>query len=102
MDVGAILKLSVVFAVIVVPALGFTARFALKPIVDAIIRIKESTSEAEGQRLNAQMAQELLQLRAEVAQLQQSVSQLREAESFHALLASPPKVPASVLERGEP
>ena len=37
-----ILMAILAFVVVDIPALGFTARFALKPIVEAIIRLREA------------------------------------------------------------
>jgi hypothetical protein len=75
------------FLVVAVPVLGLTARFALKPMVDAIVRLHERFSETAGGALLEQrvveMDQELQRLRAEVARLSQ-------VTSFHeSLLAAP-------------
>lgn len=93
MDVDDIIKLCIVFSLVVLPALAVTARFALKPIVDAILRLKEggmlpaaaSAAGAEPPALTAEMRQ----LREELALLQQTVTQLQDAESFHRSLGEP-------------
>ena len=100
MPVDDIAKLCVIFSLVVLPALAITARFALKPIVDAILRLKEGGLLSGPQNLAAGqeaplLASEVRHLRAEVAQLQQSVAQLQEAETFHRTLgerAAPPRI----------
>jgi len=89
MPVDDIVKLCMIMSLIVLPALAVTARFALKPIVDAILRLKEggvlpssASSVAAGQDV-ALLTAEVRHLRDDVAQLQQSVAQLQDAETFH-------------------
>jgi outer membrane murein-binding lipoprotein Lpp len=103
MPVDDIVKLCVILSLVVLPALAITARFALKPIVDAILRLKEggmlpgSQNLAAGQEVPL-LASEVRHLRAEMAQLQQSVAQLQEAETFHRSLgerAAPPQIAPS-------
>jgi len=96
MDVDSILKLMVVFSVIMLPMLGLTARFALKPIVDAILRLRESGM-LQGDGSSSviaevrQMRGELHHLHDEVAQVRGEVARLGEAESFNlALRGGPP------------
>ena len=42
MDMDEIIEFCVITSLVVLPALALTARFALKPIVDAILRLKEA------------------------------------------------------------
>jgi hypothetical protein len=90
-----IVKLAMITSVVVLPALAITVRFALKPIVDAILRLKEggllpgSQSLAANQEV-AMLAAEVHHLRDEMAQLQQSVARLQDAESFHRSLSERP------------
>lgn len=96
MDAGDISELMIVFAVAVVPALGLTARFVLKPVVEALIRLKEggitlAPAAARDPRLEA----EVRALREEVADLRQVLGRIEEAESFHRALAAPPAEPAA-------
>jgi len=93
MDVENFVKLAMVVSIFVLPALAITTRFALKPIVDAILRLKEGgvlpgASSAGAQEIPLLVA-EVRQLRDEVAQLQQSVGQLQEVERFHRSLEAP-------------
>jgi hypothetical protein len=98
MDMDEIVQLAVVMSLVVLPALALTARFALKPIVDAILRLKEggvfpgATAMAGGQDVPL-LVSEVRHLRDEMAQLQQSVAQLQEAEAFHRTLAEHPAPP---------
>jgi hypothetical protein len=101
MSVDDIIKLCIVTSLVVLPALAVTARFALKPIVDAILRLKEggllpNGAAAAGQELPLLTA-EVRQLREEMAQLQQSVTRLQDAEAFHRTLEEP--APARSLAR---
>ncbi|HET7233649.1 MAG TPA: hypothetical protein VFJ16_26810 [Longimicrobium sp.] len=96
MPVDDIIKLVLVFSVVVLPMLAFTARFALKPIVDAIVRLKEGgmlpgDSPASVGAEVRQMRAELHDLHQELAQTRHEVARLNEAESFNLALreASP-------------
>ncbi|MBV9773347.1 MAG: hypothetical protein JO040_05330 [Gemmatimonadetes bacterium] len=96
MNPEEIAKLSVLFSVVVLPALAVTARFALKPIVDAILRLKEggvlSNNAVSG--TDPMLLAEIRQMREEMAQLQQSVAQLQDVESFHRALAESGRQPS--------
>jgi hypothetical protein len=100
MDVDGIIKLMVVTAVVVVPALGVTIRFALKPIVEAIVRLKEGGVVSSD---STAMLAEVRQLRAElqhthdeVAQMRQELSRIQEAESFNLALRGGQESPAAL------
>ena len=91
MPIDDILKLLLVFSLIVIPVLGITARFALKPIVDAILRLREGGF-LQGDRADLpDVATELRHLRAEVAEVRAEVARLQEVESFHAALRDAPE-----------
>ncbi len=86
MDSGDIIELSLVFSLVVLPALGITARLALKPIVDAILRLKEG--------MDSRPAAEVQHLVEEVRQLRATVERLEVADSFHrSLLESTSRAP---------
>ena len=98
MDMDEIVELSIVMSLVVMPALALTARFALKPIVDAILRLKEGgvlpgSPAVAGSQDVALMTTEVRHLRDEVAQLHQSVAQLQDAETFHRSLTETPAPP---------
>ena len=100
MDVDDIVQLCVIVSLVVLPAMALTARFALKPIVDAILRLKEGgvlpgSPAAAGAQDISLLTSEVRLLRDEMAQLQQSVAQLQDAESFNRSLAeraAPPRI----------
>jgi hypothetical protein len=77
---------TLVLAVItVVPVLGVTARFTLKPMVDAILRLRE------GQQGQAMLDARVLGLESEVRQLRDTVAALETTVDFQQkLLAGPP------------
>ena len=93
MPVEDIVKLCMVMSLMVLPALAVTARFALKPIVDAILRLKEGGVLPGGAPSTAQeiplLVAEVRHLREEMAQLQQTVMQLQDVQSFHRHLDEP-------------
>ena len=100
MEPNEVVKFMVICSVVVLPALAITARFALKPIVDAILRLKEggviSTDNAGTLR---EVVIELQQLRAEVSDLatrdiEHRARRLRDVESFHAALREAPRTEA--------
>ena len=94
-----IVELIMVVSLVVLPAVALTVRFALKPIVDAILRLKEGgvlpgSTPVAAQEV-AMLTSEVRQLRDEVAQLHHSVAQLQDAETFHRSLAEraePPRI----------
>lgn len=70
--------------VLVIPALGFTARFALKPIVEAIIRLKEAFPAAA---IAPQQEQRLASLEAELHQVHALLERVLERREFDAQLS---------------
>ena len=98
MDMDEIIEFCVITSLVVLPALALTARFALKPIVDAILRLKEGgvlpgSPAVAGSQDVALLTAEVRHLRDEVAQLHQSVAQLQDAETFHRSLTETPAPP---------
>ncbi len=74
------LEWTLVFLVVVVPVLGLTARLALKPIVDAILRLQQAfTSSVD----SAQIQERMGQMDREMRILQAEVDRLSEVSSFH-------------------
>lgn len=99
MEPNDIVKFLVVTSVVVLPALAITARFALKPIVDAILRLKEGGVLAtESAATLRDVTLELQQLRAEVAEMKGEMARLQDVHSFHAALGDarePAALPAA-------
>ncbi len=78
MNSSDIVGLVAVIGVILIPSIGLTARFALKPIVESLIRLRESfdtqRTSVDGQRL------QLLEQR--VTDMQDSIDRLSDAVDF--------------------
>jgi len=80
--------LLIMFIVFAVPALAITARMVLKPIVDAIVRLREAGG---GPRVSDTVANRVLELEEEMRQLRASVTTLEQTVDFQQkLLAAPP------------
>lgn len=100
MDTDDVVKFMVIFSVVVLPAIAITARFALKPIVDAILRLKEGgVIPTENAGTLREVVAELQQLRAEVAEVKGEMERLRDVESFHAALREAPRTEALPLPK---
>ena len=80
--IGTILGISIVL----VPVIGLTARFAFKPVVEALARVFESRSADETVRILERRV-ELQEQQIEA--LQASVDKLSEAQDFDRQLAAP-------------
>jgi hypothetical protein len=79
--------LLIMFIVFAVPALAITARLVLKPMVDAIVRLRESGG---GAQISGSVANRVLELEDEVRQLRTTVGRLEETVDFQQkLLAAP-------------
>jgi hypothetical protein len=70
----------VTFFVVGVPVLGLTARFAIKPLVESILRVREAFLE-ESRSEHVRTA-EMERLEQEVQELRQQVRRLTEATEF--------------------
>lgn len=93
MDLGDLTGLMGVLvggAVILIPILAISARFALKPLMETWIKARQ-VSGPESQIQDRRIAL----LEAEVQSLQGTVRQLTEAESFRNQLSAPPSAPAA-------
>jgi len=85
-DVTALVSVILGISVVLVPVIGLTARFALKPAVEAIARLFESRELDETVRILERRV-ELQEHQLEA--LQASVQQLSEARDFDRQLAAP-------------
>jgi hypothetical protein len=70
-----------------IPLVGITARMVIKPLVEALVRLREAgvTTGAQQQILTDRR---MTELQEEVASLRQNVERLMEAESFNRQLGA--------------
>ncbi len=96
-DLTALLSVFMGISIVLVPVIGLTARFALKPTVEALSRFfdKKGSDEAVSilERRMALMEQQLESIAS-------SVQRLAEAAEFDQKLAAPPKGPAQITGSG--
>ena len=92
MDPKDAVLLGIMAIVFCVPVLAVTARLSLKPIVDAIVRLRESG----GGRLTDTVANRVLELEDEVRHLRASVTALEQTVDFQQKLLAPPPPPAGL------
>lgn len=95
---GEITGFILALVVVGVPVLGFTARFALKPIVESIVRLRESFDRHPPGTDMAALRYELTSLREEMQELREAVQQLEEGSRFFAQLK--PETETARLEAG--
>jgi len=79
MDTDEFIAIVAVLALVVVPALGLTARFALKPIVEAIIVLRDGLI---GRRLPDDVEHRLAAIEAELAELGGAVRRLSDVQRY--------------------
>jgi hypothetical protein len=72
--------------IILTPLVAFSARFALKPIMQAVAQMRESRTSAEGALLQDRR---IALLEAEVQELREVVQRLAEVEEFRRQLEAP-------------
>ena len=89
-ELFTLLQLLFVAAVIGLPAVGLTIRLAVKPLVEAIIRLREAVP-AQGSRDPSEAA-----LQGEVHALRAQLERVLEQQAFDSELLS--RTPASALE----
>lgn len=74
---------------IVIPIAGLTARFALRPIVDAIARFREAGNSGDALRMIERRMDLLEQEVQSVAAMRDDIARLVEAQEFQLRLAAP-------------
>lgn len=93
-DIVAIISMALLIGI---PVVAISARIALKPVVEAIVRLRETftaeTAEFQARRIE--------RLEAEVDHLHTQMDRLREAEEFRQRLSAPP-VPSLAASDGAP
>ncbi len=85
MQVDEIAGILALLALVVVPALALTARFTLKPIVEAIIGLREGLM---GRRPDEDVHQRLAVIETELAELGSAVRRLADIHEYDRKLAS--------------
>jgi len=85
MDVKDLIAFMAFTALVFVPALALTARFALRPIVESIVRLREAFA-AQPVPPAAADPEQLRLLQQEVADLRMSVEHLRDVVEFERAL----------------
>jgi hypothetical protein len=86
-DLTAIVAIVMGMLVVLIPVAGLTARFALKPIVEAIARVRESQGASREVGL---LEQRVALLEQQLQLVEGSVGRLAEESDFQRRLASPP------------
>lgn len=77
--------------VVLIPVTGLTARFALKPIVEAVARMRESQGTNQALVMLERRMNLLEQEMQGIAGLREDVAKLVEAQEFQLKLATPEK-----------
>lgn len=85
-DIVALVSVILGISIVLVPVIGLTARFALKPVVEALARVFESRSVDETVRILERRV-ELQEQQIEA--LQGSLKQISETQDFDRQLSAP-------------
>ena len=85
-DLTAVVAIVMAMGIILVPVAGLTLRFALKPIAEAMAKIKEA--QGAGREV-AVMQQRIDLLERQLAGMESEMARLREIQEFHAQLKAP-------------
>ena len=96
MDVNFIGMAAVILGglTVLTPVVAFSARYALRPIVDSIVRLREAQA---GDRADSLQDRRIAVLEAEIQSLQHAVRSLQEVDEFRRELAAPrPAISAPV------
>lgn len=85
-DVTSVVAVVMGSLVVLIPIAGITARFALKPIAEAVARMKE----AQGSTRELSLLQQRIDLlEQQIGVMESDLHRLREVQEFHARLKSP-------------
>jgi cob(I)alamin adenosyltransferase len=84
MDAGELIGLIGVVSVVLIPSLAFAARFALKPIVESILRLREGFATQD----NAYTAKQIDRLEREIDDLRSKLEHLESAREFDRALGA--------------
>jgi hypothetical protein len=91
MDIPAIIGVTGGILIVLIPIAGFTARFALKPVIEAFARNLQGKHGNEAVQL---VERRLALLEQEMTQMRSELQQVGDAKEFYRKLADP-----SVAER---
>lgn len=98
-DVTAIVGIVMGVSIVLIPVAGLTARFALKPVVEAIARLFEHKGIEETVQV---LEQRMALLETQMDSMDQSLRRVVEATEFHRELDSgPPRPSLSEGSEGE-
>lgn len=84
-DLTSIVAIVMGLLVVLIPIAGFTARFALKPIADAVARMREAQSSS---RELSMVEQRLTLLEQQLVHMESELHRVREASDFDRQLRS--------------
>jgi hypothetical protein len=83
MAVDAIMELLLFVVLVVLPLLGVTLRFALKPIVEAVLQLSDGLRRPGESRLGGEEAAALERMQEELLELRGKVAELEATETFY-------------------
>jgi DNA-binding transcriptional MerR regulator len=87
-DLSAVLGIVMGSLMVLIPVTGFTLRFALKPIAEAVAKMRDAES---SDRATAILEQRVALLEQQLGGLETDMRQLEEAETFRRELEAPPE-----------
>lgn len=96
-DLTAIIAVIMVFSVVLIPIIGLTARFALKPTVEALSKVFEKKGTDETLMI---LERRIALLETELDTLQNAMHRLEEVSSFDNQLRAGSDQPRDQLPRG--
>jgi len=86
-DLTSIIAVIMGISVVLIPVIGFTARFALKPVVEALSKVFESRGMDESLQI---MERRMALMEAQLETLGSSMNRLEETARFDAQLRAGP------------
>lgn len=86
-DLTALLAVFMGISIVLIPVIGITARFALKPTVEALARLFEHRGLEETVSI---MDRRMALLESQMESMESSMKQLAEVADFHRQLSPPP------------
>jgi hypothetical protein len=86
-DLKELVAIVMGISIVLIPITGWTLRFALRPVVDAIGRYRELT---QSNRDSEVLERRVALLERQIANMDHNVERLVEEAEFHRRLATPP------------